>query len=362
MGANKRHGVSEAVSDPVIAVENASVTFDMDRGTSRVLDNVSFTFERGEIVGVVGESGSGKSMLASTLLDAVVDPGQLSGEVTFYPEDGDPIDVLSLSKKELNQVRWEHIAFVVQGAQSGFNPTMTIGDHFVETLREHDADVRDGMQRANELLRDLYMEPGNVMDSYPHELSGGMKQRALIALGLILEPDVLVMDEPTAALDLLMQRSIISLLADLREKYDLTMVFITHDLPLVSDLADRLAVMYAFEVIELGPTEELLQRAAHPYTRALLNSVPNVSTPVEEMRAIEGSAPDPVNVPAGCSYHPRCPLATQQCRDENPEFHMIDEDHSHVAACFHWEEAQTEIPMSHVAESTRKSSRGAADD
>jgi oligopeptide/dipeptide ABC transporter ATP-binding protein len=354
--------VDDVGSDPILEVRDAAVTFDMDRGTSRVLDDVSFTFERGEIVGVVGESGSGKSMLASALLDAVVDPGQLSGEVWFHPEDGEPVDVLSLSDSELKSVRWENIAFVVQGAQSGFNPTMTIQDHFVETLREHDTPLEEGMQRANELLRDLYMEPDTVMDSYPHELSGGMKQRALIALGLILEPDVLVMDEPTAALDLLMQRSIISLLADLREKYDVTMVFITHDLPLVSDLADRLAVMYAFEIIEAGPTNEILQRAAHPYTRALLNSVPNISTPVEEMRVIEGSAPDPVNVPEGCSYHPRCPLADQQCRDEDPEYHMIDEEHDHVAACFHWEEAQTELPMSHVAESTRTSSRGEADD
>jgi oligopeptide/dipeptide ABC transporter ATP-binding protein len=352
----------DTVEDPVLQVRDASVTFDMDRGTSRVLDEVSFTFERDEIVGVVGESGSGKSMLASALLDAVVDPGRLTGEVIFNPRDGEPIDVLSLSDAELKHLRWEHIAFVVQGAQSGFNPTMTIEDHFLETLREHDADIQSGMRRSYEILQDLYLEPDNVMDSYPHELSGGMKQRALIAVGLILEPDLLIMDEPTAALDLLMQRSIISLLADLREKYDLTIVFITHDLPLVSDLADRLAVMYAFEVIEAGPTEEILQRAAHPYTRALLNSVPNTSTPVEEMRTIGGSAPDPVNVPPGCSYHPRCPLATQQCREQDPDFHHVDEGENHYAACFHWERAQTELPMSHVAADTRTISGGAADD
>jgi oligopeptide/dipeptide ABC transporter ATP-binding protein len=348
MATTERRTTVPPVDDVVFEVRDASVTFDMERGESRVLDNVDFDFERGEIVGMIGESGSGKSMLASALLDAVVDPGQLSGQIIYHPSEGEPIDILSLSKQELKSVRWEEIAFVVQGAQSGFNPTMTIEDHFLETLREHDADVNAGMDRGAELLRDLYMEPENVMDSYPHELSGGMKQRALIALGLILEPEVLIMDEPTAALDLLMQRSIVSLLADLREKYDLTMVFITHDLPLVSDLADRLAVMYAFEVIEVGPTEEMLERAAHPYTRALLNSVPNVTAPVEEMRTIEGSAPDPVNVPEGCSYHPRCPLADEHCQAEDPELRTVDEASGHAAACFYWEDAQETIPMSHL--------------
>jgi oligopeptide/dipeptide ABC transporter ATP-binding protein len=196
------------------------------------------------------------------------------------------------------------------------------------------------------------------MDSYPHELSGGMKQRALIALGLVLDPDVLVMDEPTAALDLLMQRSIISLLADLREKYDLTMVFITHDLPLVSDLADRLAVMYAFDLIELGPTGELVDHAAHPYTRALLNSVPNISAPVESMQVIEGASPDPVNVPAGCSYHPRCPLADERCTADDPPFAPVSIQHpdlaatsdegDHIAACFYPDEARETLPLSHT--------------
>ena len=162
----------------------------------------------------------------------------------------------------------------------------------------------------SELLSDLYLDPERVLDSYPHELSGGMKQRALIALSLVLEPKVLVMDEPTAALDLLMQRSIISLLSDLQEKYELTMVFITHDLPLVAEFADRLAVMYAFEFAEFGPTEEILEDAAHPYTRLLLKSTPNLERPSRDATH-RGSAPDPVERPAGCSYHPRCPLADE---------------------------------------------------
>lgn len=327
----------------VLEVRDANVSFDMSRGESRVLRDVDLQVQRGETLGIVGESGSGKSMLASAMLDAVVDPGQLSGEVTFYPDEGEPVDVLSLSEREQTELRWNEISFVIQAAQSAFNPTMTVGAHFEETLRAHDRDVSEGMATATELLEDLYLPADQVLRSHPHELSGGQKQRALIALSLILEPSVLVMDEPTAALDLLMQRSIISLLADLKEKYDLTLVFVTHDLPLVADIADRLAVMYAFELAEVGPTDAVVEDPAHPYTRALLKAVPNVSDEEIEVAGISGASPDPVNVPEGCSYHPRCPLADEECRREDPEFRSAGEDHE--VTCFHWEDAADEIPL-----------------
>ncbi|MCU4973466.1 ABC transporter ATP-binding protein [Halobacteria archaeon AArc-m2/3/4] len=359
-------------ADPVVEIRNATVRFGMERGESRVLDDVSLDLERNEIFGVVGESGSGKSMLASAMLDAVVEPGILDGSITYRPEAGDPIDVLGLTTNELRTFRWEEIAMVFQGAMSSFNPVRKIDTHFVETLSAHDYDVDEGMERARGLISDLYMDPERVLDSYPHELSGGMKQRTLIALSLILEPDVLVMDEPTAALDLLMQRSIVSLIEEIKEEYDLTILFITHDLPLVADLADRIAVMYAFEFVELGPTEEILQHASHPYTRLLLKSTPNLASPIEAMRPIEGSAPDPVNVPSGCSFHLRCPLADEQCVEVDPEAYSVsdssvsvtgsdsDSDLSpdsdatsipnsdagdHVANCHYWEDAPETIPM-----------------
>ena len=315
----------------------------MDRGESRVLDDVSFDIDRHEILGIVGESGSGKSMFASALLDAVVEPGKLSGEITYYPAPGEAVDLLNLSKNDLRQVRWEEISMVFQGAMSSFNPTMNIAGHFMETLEAHNASLDEGMARARELLSDLYLQPERVLDSYPHELSGGMQQRALIALSMVLEPNVLVMDEPTAALDLLMQRSILRLLRDVQEKYDIAMVFITHDLPLVAELADRLAVMYAFEFIEYGPTESLLREAAHPYTRSLLNATPNLATDLDQMKPIPGSAPDPVGTPSGCSYHPRCPLASSECVESDPAFDPIDEDH--YVKCFHWEESESTIPF-----------------
>jgi peptide/nickel transport system ATP-binding protein len=314
----------------------------MDRGRSRVVDDVSLDIHRDEILGVVGESGSGKSMLAASMLDAVVEPGVLSGEVTYYPEEGEPIDVLGLSTEELRRFRWEEVAMVDQGAMDSFNPTMSLEEHFRETILAHGANLEEGMSHAHELLSELYLDPDRVFASYPHELSGGMQQRALIALSLVLKPKVVVMDEPTAALDLLMQRSITSLVAQLRDTYGITIVFITHDLPLVAGLADRLAVMYAFGLVELGSSYDVLKNAAHPYTRALLKAVPNTMTPIDEMRPIDGDSPDPVNVPAGCSYHPRCPLATEECIESDPPFYEVAEDR--VSACHHWEETEEAIP------------------
>ena len=316
----------------------------MDRGRSRVVDDVSLDIHRDEILGVVGESGSGKSMLAASMLDAVVEPGVLSGEVTYYPEEGEPIDVLGLGTEELRRFRWEEVAMVDQGAMDSFNPTMSLEEHFRETILAHGANLEEGMSHARELLSELYLDPDRVFESYPHELSGGMQQRALIALSLVLKPKVIVMDEPTAALDLLMQRSITSLVAQLRDTYGITIVFITHDLPLVAGLADRLAVMYAFGLVELGSSYDVLKNAAHPYTRALLKAVPNTMTPIDEMRPIDGDSPDPVNVPAGCSYHPRCPLATEECIEADPPFYEVAADR--VSACHHWEEAEEAIPYS----------------
>jgi len=325
----------------ILNVAGVNVSFDMDRGTSRVLRDVEMDIHRQEMIGIVGESGSGKSMFASAMLDAVVEPGVTTGRITYHPSEGEPVDVLSLSDEELENRRWEDISMVFQGAMNSFNPTMKIRGHFKETARAHDYDVDERLAHGRQLLSDLFLDPERVLDSYPHELSGGMQQRALIALSLVLEPEVLVMDEPTAALDLLMQRSIINLLADLQEKYELTVVFITHDLPLVAGLVDRVAVMYAFQFVEVGPTRDVLKHAGHPYTRALLRSAPSLDTPIDQMQTVEGESPDPVDAPQGCSYHPRCSFATRECRTTDPHYHEVDTDHD--VACFHWEESVQEI-------------------
>nr|WP_198667812.1 dipeptide ABC transporter ATP-binding protein [Saliphagus sp. LR7] len=331
-------------ADPIIEARNVSVTYDLERRDAMVLDDVSVDLKREEILGVVGESGSGKSMLANSMMDAVEEPGITTGDVRYYPEQGaDPVHVLDLDGDDLEKFRWEEIAMVFQGALSSFNPTMTIRGHFEETLDAHEYDAEAGMDRAHQLLSDLYLDPDRVLDSYPHELSGGMSQRALIALSLVLKPKVLLMDEPTGALDLLMQRSILSLLDDLKEKYELSILFITHDLPLVAGLADRLAILYAFELAEVGPSERIVRESAHPYTRALLTAVPNLDAPLSTMTPIEGTAPNPAHTPDGCHYAPRCPLATQECFDTVPPWFEAGPDQR--TACFHHEEAADAVPF-----------------
>ncbi|RRJ33795.1 ABC transporter ATP-binding protein [Halocatena pleomorpha] len=342
--AGNRAASDEGVDDPILEIDDANVTY--NDGETYVLNDASVSIDRREILGIVGESGSGKSMFASALLDAVPDPGVLSGQIRYHRNDGSTVDVLELSDEELRQFRWEEVSMVFQGAMSSFNPTMKIRTHFTETLKTHDRSVSEGIDFARGLLENLYLEPDRVLDSYPHELSGGMQQRALIALSMVLNPEVLVMDEPTAALDLLMQRSILQLLDDLQSMYDLTIVFITHDLPLVASLADRMAIIYAFQFAEIGPRDSIIGDSAHPYTRKLLNATPNIDAPLVEMQPIDGEGPAPVNVPSGCRFHPRCSLATEKCRAEDPQLDVFDEfDTDHRAACHHWQEAREEIPL-----------------
>ncbi|WP_276255861.1 ABC transporter ATP-binding protein [Halomontanus rarus] len=329
--------------EPILEVRDANVTFRMGRGQARVMDDINIDIYRGETLGIVGESGCGKSVFASSLLNAVEDPGQLSGEITYYPENGEPVDLLELGTSDLKRIRWREIATVFQGAMSSFNPTKPIKSHFEETLEAHNEDKEEGMERTRGIMRDLNLDPERILETYQHELSGGQRQRVLLALSLLLEPDVIVLDEPTAALDLLMQRTILRLLHEIKDEYDLTLVFITHDLPVIAGFADRLGVMYAFDFVELGETEDVMRNGAHPYTRALIQSTPTLDMAIEDIQTVDGSSPDPINIPSGCSYHPRCPISDDRCEIEEPELLTFEEDQQ--VACFYPEKAKREIEI-----------------
>jgi oligopeptide/dipeptide ABC transporter ATP-binding protein len=203
-------------------------------------------------------------------------------------------------------------------------------------------------------MRDLNLDPGRIFDvkTYQHELSGGQCQRILMALSLLLEPEVLILDEPTGALDLVTQRSILRLLHEIKEDYDLTLVFISHDLPIITGFADRLGIMYSFEFVELGATGDVMYDSAHPYTRGLLRSTPDLQTPLDAIAAIEGTSPDPVNIPSGCPYHPRCPIADDRCGIEKPEMTEMN-DQEHRAACFYPDTAKEELPVTYSGDERR---------
>jgi len=330
--------------ETILEVRNVEVNFEMSRGRAKVLDDINLDIKRGESVGIVGESGCGKSMFGSTLLNAVSDPGQLSGDILYHPRDGEPINVADLGYGGLRKVRWDKISMVFQGAMNSFNPAFNMRAHFKETLEAHSADIEEGMERARDLLETLNLSPERILDSYQHELSGGEAQRTLLALSLILEPDVLVMDEPTAALDLIMQRKVLKLLYEIKEEYDITLVFISHDFPVLAGFVDRLAVMYAFEIVELGDTREVLLNPEHPYTRSMLEASLGLTTPIEDVTPIKGETPDPINVPTGCAFHPRCPVADDRCEVEDPKLRAEAGD-SHEVACFYPDRAVDEIPV-----------------
>ena len=329
-------GPSRTEGDTIMRVRDASVAFQMDRGESRVLNDVDVDIRREEVLGVIGESGSGKSMFASSLLNAVVEPGVTTGEITYYPSGGEPVDVLGLDDDELRAFRWEEVAMVFQGAMSSFNPVMTIGAHFRETVDQHDYDMTEGMERARQLISDLYMDPDRVLDSYPHELSGGMQQRAIIALALLLEPSVVIADEPTTALDVIMQDQVFQELEDMKEDFETSMLLITHDISLVFESCDRMAVMHGGQIAETGAVTSIYDEPRHPYSILLQGAFPDIKDPDRELETIDGAPPQLYGEVTECSFVDRCPWAIDECSSKAPHLDPIEgsDDDSHRAACF----------------------------
>lgn len=330
--------------DVALEIRDAQVAFETGRGLARILESVDVTVERGEVLGVAGESGSGKSTFASAILNSVADPGVLMGDVIYHPPDGDPVDIADLEPHELRRVQWEEIAMVSQESMNAFNPTLTIRKHFLETLDAHGADQAEGLEKARELLASLDLEPERILDAHQHELSGGEKQRAMLALSLVLDPEVLLLDEPTVGLDVIARKELLTHLGRLKEEFDLTMIFVSHDLSILSAFADRIAVMYAFQFVEIGTFEEVLLSSQHPYTRLLINMALDSSVSAGDLQTIEGETPDPTNVPTGCSFHPRCPLADDRCQVDEPELRS-EQGSDHRAACYYPDLAQEEIPV-----------------
>jgi oligopeptide/dipeptide ABC transporter ATP-binding protein len=315
---------------PLLSVRDLVVGFPAGGGHElRAVAGVSFDLWSGESLVIVGESGSGKSLTALTILGLAPREARIRGRVEF-----DGRDLLRLSAQELRAIRGHDIAMIYQDPMSAFDPVWTIGDQIVETIRAHESiSPKVARQRAVEVLARVHLpEPEHLVDAYPHELSGGMRQRALIAMALSCGPRLLIADEPTTALDVTIQAQILELLRELRHSLGLAILFITHDMGVAADLADRLLVMYAGRAVEVGAATRIFAGPSHPYTDALLHSADlAAAAPKQPLRAIPGAPPSLGARPPGCAFHPRCPRAQAPCRTQPPALERIDA--GHLAAC-----------------------------
>jgi peptide/nickel transport system ATP-binding protein len=308
------------MSEPLLSVRDLSITYHTSGGPVPAVRGVSFDLEKGGSLGLAGESGCGKSTLANSLLRLLPAETEVTGKITL-----DGKDVLTLSPGGLRAVRWTAGAIVFQGALHALNPVQTVGDQIAEPMLIHETAVDDKVARKRtvELLRRVGLPAGRA-DSYPHQLSGGQRQRVLIAMALACDPLLLIADEPTTALDLMVQAQVLALLGDLKDERDLTLMFITHDLSVLTYACRRLAVMYAGRIVEEGPSFEVFADASHPYTRSLAAAFPTIGDRASRMApsGLGGDPPTPGNLPQGCPFHPRCPLAQDNCLIEEPALRM----------------------------------------
>lgn len=319
--------------EPLLSVRNLRVEYLTRNGPVRAVDNVSFDVAAGEVFGLAGESGCGKSTLALAALRLLPPPAVITGgEVLFEGND-----VLAMDETALASFRWRKISLVFQSAMNALNPVLTIGAQISDVIERHEGVTRaQALERAAELLRLMGIDSSRLR-SHPHQLSGGMRQRVVIAIALALKPPMMFMDEPTTALDVVVQQEIMQQIAELKQQLGFSILFITHDLSLMVEFSDRIGILYAGKLVELSDAQKLFDRPRHPYTRGLMASFPAVRGPRRRLEGIAGSPPDMRNPPAGCRFHPRCSEALPCCRSTSPPLLRVAPE-SEVACHLHPEE------------------------
>ncbi len=325
----------------LLEVRNLRVDFQTRRGTLIAVDDVSFEIKAGEVLGVVGESGAGKSLTGAAIIGLLEPPGRISGgEVRLA---GKRID--NLAQEQIRQIRGREVGMVFQDPLTSLNPLFRVGEQLIETLQTHaDLDEKSARKQAIDWLAEVGIPSPEVrIDQYPHQFSGGMRQRVVIALALCANPKLIIADEPTTALDVSIQAQIISLLKRLCREHGTAVMLITHDMGVIAETADRVAVMYAGRLVEIGEARKVIQNAKHPYTLGLMGSIPTIGDTEEELRQIQGSMPRLAEIPEGCAFNPRCPNVSDRCRKNRPELQSVDES---SVACWLFEDSAVPTELS----------------
>jgi peptide/nickel transport system ATP-binding protein len=323
------------MKDRLLRVKSLTVEYWTRIGNLRAVDDVSFSLKKAETLGIVGESGSGKSTLGLSLINLVPYPGKLTnGKIILNGRE-----VLKLPKDELRNLRGTEICYIFQDPMTSLNPVKKIGAHFIELIRTHEPKVseNEAKERTRKLLRDVGIQHERMND-YPHQLSGGMRQRVMIALAIALNPSILVADEPTTALDVIVQAKILDLLNSLRKTYGMALILITHDLSIVLQRSDSIIVMYAGQIVEYAPSEQVYAKPEHPYTQGLLKSIPNIKLADQKLEAIPGYPPHLLDLSGGCRFWPRCKFVFDKCRKENVPLYKTGKDR--LVRCFLYEEGK----------------------
>ncbi|MEU4097235.1 ABC transporter ATP-binding protein [Streptomyces sp. NPDC026673] len=327
---------------PLLEVRDLHVEFHTRDGIAKAVNGVNYTVSAGETLAVLGESGSGKSVTAQAIMGILdMPPGKIpQGEILFQGRD-----MLKMSNEERRKIRGRKIAMIFQDALSSLNPVLTVGYQLGEMFRVHQGlSKKDAKAKAIEMMDRVRIPAARErVNDYPHQFSGGMRQRIMIAMALALEPELIIADEPTTALDVTVQAQVMDLLAELQREYNMGLILITHDLGVVADVADKIAVMYAGRIVETAPVHEIYKRPAHPYTKGLLESIPRLDQKGQELYAIKGLPPNLLRIPTGCAFNPRCEMAQDICRTEVPMLHRVTEqDGSELpgrgSACHFWKE------------------------
>jgi len=327
------------MDEPLLSVQNLTTVFDVPGHPVVAVDNVSFEIRKSETLGLVGESGSGKSVTAFSILQLLQHPGRITGgRVLFQGRD-----LLALPENEVRKIRGAGIGLIFQEPMAALNPVMRVGAQISESLIVHGlANKREARDRAIDLLRAVrIVEPETRVDDYPHQLSGGMRQRVMIAVALACRPPMVIADEPTTALDVTVQAQILELLREMKNTFDVSLLLITHDLGVIAETADRVAVMYAGRIVEQGPVRDIFRKPLHPYTQGLLASIPGEGTGAR-LRAIEGVVPNLATLPPGCTFAPRCPYRMEVCTTAVPA--LVDIDPGHSVRCYlHSDRAEARV-------------------